>query len=291
MVRSALVAQAWTTAIWVGLGAGAVIGLGTGRLVAARLRFHAADGTLAADAIRSASRRRYLLVWHALGIAALAVLTLLARPSILTVTLPGYLVGAVAGQLIQRLDLANIRIGGMRPGRTIRTIRAGAHQPAAGLTAAAVLLLALALPVLRENALGAVAGIVTAVLMLALTSIDHHVVDFMRLAGHGPWRILYAHARAAALFAGIAVPICWFGFAPFVAGTVAAVSVGALVLFAIRLLAYQIYGKRFAELAFSLLAGLLVLTAFALPPALPVMAAAMLWALHRRARARVWLLA
>lgn len=77
-VRGWCIDRAWKVAAWAALGAGIIVGMGAGRLVAARLRFHGTDGLLAADALNPLTRRRYILTWHAIGIAALGAITLVA---------------------------------------------------------------------------------------------------------------------------------------------------------------------------------------------------------------------
>jgi len=52
-----------------------VIGIGAGRLVRAPLTFYA-FGLLAADARHPHTRRRYMTAWHGVGLALLAVVTL-----------------------------------------------------------------------------------------------------------------------------------------------------------------------------------------------------------------------
>jgi len=74
-----------------------MIGLTAGRLIAVRLAFHAFDGPLAADALRPALRGRYPIAWFAFGLTLLAILTVIALPSLLIAILPGHLIGSFVG--------------------------------------------------------------------------------------------------------------------------------------------------------------------------------------------------
>ena len=60
---------------------------------------------------------------------------------------------------------------------------------------------------------------------------------------------------------------------------------------ALRILAYRLHAKRFADLLVSICAGLLMVVAYSMPVLLPFLALAILWQLQRRAAARTWLLA
>ena len=64
-----------------------------------------------------------------------------------------------------------------------------------------------------------------------------------------------------------------------------------LLLLALRILAYRLHAKRFADLLVSICAGLLMVVAYSMPVLLPFLALAILWQLQRRAAARTWLLA
>lgn len=288
-MRSWLADRSWTMAAWAGLGAGVIVGLAAGRLIAARLAFHVSDGPLAADALRSATRRRYMIAWYAIGLAMLAAVTLVARPSLLIASLPGYLIGALVGH-----GTGGFVAQGMATGnaRFVRTIRSWLQRPRAGLVGAAILLASLPLPArsLGADALIAVAGIEAAILALALTIVDDSIVRFMTIGGHGSRRIIAHQARGATLFVGVAAPVCFFAFSPILAGVVAAVSTAALLLMTLRILAYRLHGKRVADLLVSILAALCFQVAYSMPVILPLIAIAILWQLQRRAAAKTWML-
>jgi hypothetical protein len=296
MLLAALaIVRAWfadrprTVAAWVALAAGTMIGIGAGRLVATRLAFHAFDGLLAVDALHTQMRRRYMAAWHGIGLALLAVVTLIARPSLLVVSVPAYLAGAVVAGLTGGFGMPRRIAGTARPGWTLRV---WSHRPIGGVAAAMVLLLSL-LPAraLGTNALMAVVGIGTVLLGLALISVDDAIVRFMTIAGHGSRRVISHHAKGIATFVAVSVPGCWIILGPVAAGIVAAACAAMLLLLTLRVLAYRLHAKRFADFLVSILAGMLMLVAYSMPVALPVITLAMLWRLQRRGRTKTWLLA
>ena len=288
--RSWLLDHAWRVAAWAALGAGVLIGLTAGRQITTRLAFHGYDGPLAADALCPATRRHYLIAWHAIGLTLVVITTVIASPTLSIASLPGYLIGALVAHETAGISLARLATGKAGCGRTLRS---WVQRPRVEIVAAAILLvfLAFAARYLRDDALVVVAGIEAAILALALTIVDVGSVRFQTIAGWGAWRIIGRQARGAMLFVGIAAPICVLAFGPALAALVAAVSLGALLLMALRILAYRIHGKGFADFIVSILTGLLVLTAFSMPIVLPFVGIAILWQLQRRSAAKTWLLA
>ncbi|MDJ0276787.1 hypothetical protein QLH51_08265 [Sphingomonas sp. 2R-10] len=278
----------WRVAAWTALGAGTLIGIGAGRLVRARLAFHAFDGLLAADALHPHTRLRYRTAWHGIGLALLTVATLIVRPSLLVISVPAYLAGVLIAGLTGGVRMPKRLAGTARPGWTLR---AWSHRPIAGVAAATVLLVLL-LPTrtLGTNALMAVVGIGTVLLALILTSADDAIVRFMTIAGHGSRRIFVHHGKGIATFLAVSVPGCWIMLGPVAAGIAAAACVATLLLLALRVLAYRLHTKRFADFLVSILTGLLMLVAYSMPVALPVITLAMFWQLHRRGRTKTWLL-
>jgi len=288
VVRAWFADRAWTTAFWAAFGAGIFIGIGAGRLVLARLAFHRFDGLLAADALHPPTRRRYIAAWHGVGVAPLAAIMLIARPSLLIVGIAAYLIGALAAGLTGSVRLPRRIVGNKRPGWTIR---AWLRRPEAGIVAAIILVVSL-LPArtLDTNALMAIVGIETLLLSLILTIVDHATVRFMAIAGRRSRRIVFDHAKAVATFAAIATPACWFALGSVAAGMVAAISIAMLLLLTMRLFAYCLHGKRFADFLVAILAGLLALVAYFMPILLPLIALAILLHLQRRGAANAWLL-
>jgi len=78
---------------------------------------------------------------------------------------------------------------------------------------------------------------------------------------------------------------------PVTGGIAAAACVAMLLFLTLRALAYWLYTKRFADFLVSILTGLLMLVAYLMPEALPVLALAMLWQLQRRRQVKTWRLA
>jgi hypothetical protein len=289
-VRAWFADRSWTVAAWACLVAGGIVGLTVGRLIATRLAFHAFDGPLAADALRLPTRQRYMIAWYAIGFAILAVVTLVARPSLVIASLPGYTAGALIGHgmfgfAVPGLAMVNPMYG--------RTIRSWVQRPHAGVISAAILTLSLLLLTnfLGVDAIITVAGIEAAMLVLALTVVDDGIVRFLTIAGYSSRRIIVRQARGAMLFLGVAGPICAFAFGAIVAGIVVAVSTAALLLLAMRILAYRLHGKRTADFLVSILVALLLLAAFFMPHIVPLVAIAVFGQLQRRAAAKAWMLA
>lgn len=288
-LRHAVADRPWHVAAWGALAIGALGGIAAARLVAARLAFHTADGLLAADALHAPTRRRYVLALAGIAFVLLIGLTLAVRPALLAFALPGHAAGWLFGGLAGRLMLPRAFVGTARPGRAIR---AALRRPIAGPLAALVLLATTAAaPIASADARAALVGIGTLAIGLSLTIVDDAVVRFRTLAGHRAGRIVVGHAGGLAGFLALMVPISLWWCGPIVAAVVAAIGTGLLLLVALRILAYRLHARRFADLLVSLFVALLVLTAWSLPVALPLVAAALLWHLHRRGRDMPWRLA
>ncbi len=287
-VHGWLAERPWRVAAWVGAGATVLIGTTIGRSIATRLAFYASDGPLAALALHRGTRWRYVLAWHAVALSMVTIVILIIRPS-LAIVLPAYLIGVLVGLVPGHVGLPN---GSTAIAPVIRTIRAALQHPRAGVAAAAILLVSLtafagALP---HDALVAVAGIEALMLALAFTIVDPSVVRFMTISGHGTLSVILRHARATLAFLPIAALPCWPAFGPVVAGIIAVAAIVALLLMAMRILAYRIHGRRFADLLVAILAALLILVAVSLPVLLPVVTLAILRRLQRRASMQTWML-
>ena len=278
----------WRDVAMVATGASVMCGVGAGRWLATRLAFHTSDGLFAADALHRPTRRRYVATWHAIGVALMALVTLVTKPSLLFVSVPAFLIGAVVAGMSGCFGLPSRLVSATRARWTLRT---WLQRPLAGQAAAGILLMSL-LParMLDSGTLMAIAGLETLVLSLALTRIDHRVVRFMATVGQGVGRTIGFHAGALAWFSAIAVPVGWLMAGPMAAGIVAAVTTLVLLFLTLRVLAYRLHGKNFAEILVSILVGLLALVTYAIPIALPVATFVILWRLRRRAAATTWLL-
>jgi hypothetical protein len=122
------------------------------------------------------------------------------------------------------------------------------------------------------------------------SALPRMVRDTAAIVGHGSRHIIARHIRGLASFLAVAVSACWVMLGPIAAGIVAAVCAAMMLLVSLRVLAYRLHAKRFADLLVSILAGLLMLVAYSMPVVLPVIALAMFWQLQRRGRAKTWLL-
>lgn len=264
----------------------------TARLIGRRLSFHAYDGVLAADALVPATRRHYGLACHAVALAITALAALIARPALFALAIAGYLAGALLGHLAQEVA-RRFTTPAFVGQRTFdgRTLWRGLERPLAGVAGAIALLLILAVTTRGEAAAAPVlAALVAAITTLALTALDDDVVRFMTLSGHPAWAIIARRARPGLVFAMLAVPICVAMVTPLVAGLVAAVAAAGLLLMATRILAYRIHARRTADLVVGGCAMVVIVSGAAMPMLAPVVAAAILWQLSRRARAVTWLL-
>jgi hypothetical protein len=287
-MRSWFAYQPWTIAAWTMLGAAIVVGIGAGRFVVARLNFHCFDGLLAANALLGPTRRRYIIAWHCIGIALVAAVALIARPSLVPASVIAYGIGAIFAGLTARFGQMPISNTGTRTGWTARS---WLLQPGVGIAAAVVMLVSLLPTVaLGMKIVAAIVGIGTLLIALSLTIVDDAVVRFMTIAGHGSLSILGRHMKSIASFVAVAVLGCWLMIGRIPAAVVAAVSAGVLLLTALRILAYRLFAKRPANFLISIIVGFLALVTYALPPASPFVAMAILWQLQRRGSARIWLL-
>lgn len=278
----------WEITAWAALGIGAYAGMGTGRIVSARIAFHSFDGVLAADAVQPEYCRRYSLAWHAIGMMTLAAVTLIVRPSLIFISLPAYVAGVLAAGLTTLLPLA--LSSGKAAGRW--KFRRWLLRPSAGIVAAVVFILSLlAAHALKTNMCLPVIGVEAVFLIVVLATIDQDVVRFRAWSGHGPWRIVVSHSSRLLLFEGITMPVCWLilGAAP--TGLVLVASAAMLLFMAMRILTSCVHGNRLADMLVWIFFGMLMLVAYSMIVLAPVVAVAVLWHLYRRAAARTWLLA
>lgn len=288
-VRASLVDRPLREATWAVVAAAGMVGVTAGRLIASRLAFHAFDGVLAVDALRVPTRQRYMCAWSAIALAALAIVTLVARPSLMLVSLPAYVAGALVGGGMLGFGVSE---RAMSTPQYRRTITSWARRPSAGIVSATIVFVSLTLVanVLGTDAITAVAGIEATILAAALTVVDPRIVRFLTIAGQGSWRILARQARGAMLFIVLAPLSCALALDVRVAGIVATVSTAAVLLMTMRILAYRLHGQGFADVLVSMLVALLVLVAFSLPLMLPLVVIAMLWQLQRHAATKTWML-
>ena len=284
-IRSWLADQTGALAAWTGLGAGAVIGVIAGRVLAQRIAFHTFDGPFAEDALRFSTRLRFVAIWHLIVLTALAGIILAVGPSLLIVCVPGYFCGMAIGDATASVNAATLTFP--RP-RIKRRLRSMLRQPGAGIVGAAGLLVLLSAT--QQVAL-AVTGVATMIVALAMTMVDDNIVRFMTVTGRGSWYVVARHAAGMLAFVTIAVPVGFFAFGPMAAGLIMTISVAAVLLLTIRVLAYRLHGKRFADWLVFIVIVAVALAAILAPFVLPGVVYGILWHLHRRAAGMTWILA
>lgn len=289
-VRAWFVDRPWSVASWQAFGVSVACGFACGQLIQARLAFHATNGPLAADALRTMTRLRYVATWHVIAAATLAAVTVVARAPLLVVSLPGYAVGIVAAH--GAASFAANRSPFMKSGAR-RWVCSWLRHPLTAGGAAIALLASLAMlsSSLTQGMLAVIAGIETALLVLALTTIDDGLIRFMAIAGHGSWGTIMRQGRGTALFLSLSVPACFFVFGQALGSIVAAIGAAGLLLMAIRTPAYRLHRKRTADFLVMAMTIVLALVAYAMPIVFPAIAIAILWQLRRRANAKTWMLA
>lgn len=278
--------RSWRAAIAVAAAGGALAGLAVGRWVTARLRYHATDGALAANALVTGSARHYAAMWYLVGAALLVVVALIARPSLAIASMPGYAAGALASFVTSRVRISfvpGVRVSGRGVSALLRDRRGG-------LAAAASLLILLTLgaSLVPPIAVPIVAFIAAGVLVLAVTTVDDALVRFMAIAGFGNWATIGRHLRGAATLLAIGAPVVAIGFGGPAGAGVAAAALLGMVLLVVRVLAYRRYPRRAADTLIVALIGVVALTGVAAPILLPLLLALIVWALHRRAQGCTW---
>jgi len=270
-------------------GCGALIaGITTGRTLHMRLAFHEADGVLAVDALKPGKRRRYLTLWTGAGLVAVTAVTLLTRPSLGVVTLPTYLIGALAAYaasgFAQTAEAARGRLAGL--------FAAAVSGRTSGVIGSALFLFSLvAAQILHADSALAVVAVVYTGLVLMMTRVDPATVRFMALVGLTPWRIILRYSWALASLTAMAVPACWLVMGPSASGLIAVIAITAWVISAVRVLAYGIFRKRLADLMVVGIAATVTWLAFSAPVLLPLLVLASLWRLHHLASKRTWIAA
>lgn len=265
-----------------GLGGGVAVG----RSLHLRLAFHACDGILAADALSADPRRQYLVRWHGVALLPIFLVLLIARPALSPAAIPAYAIGAGLTAIVARIPA-----GRWRRWRPARPVRAMAGRPFVGIGLAIGVLIAVS--ILRPSdpmTHRAAAAMLTVIAMGALTRVDDTVVRFLTASGYGTGRIVVHQMRSAT---GFAIVMTGGSAILFDMATVAVVggcglAVAGLQL--LRILAYRLHRRRFADIVVAIVAGLILTTGFTFPVALPIVAGAILWQMQRRAARRTWLL-
>jgi hypothetical protein len=282
--------QPWRVAASAASVAGVILGLGVARLLIARLAFHRFDGVLAADALRQSASRRYMAAFHGVAVVLIAAVMLIVQPSLIPLIIPNYGVGAtIAGLLLRFGDSWRIA-SNLRSGWVV-----GAWLRRARIGAVAAAILGLSLGLLRTQDVGVnvatiIAGVISVLIGLMLTKVDDSVIRFMAILGRSPRSMIFYHAQSMLAFTAGSVTLTGLLLGSRAAIVVIGTSAALLLLLTLRVLAYRLHDKRPADLLIGISSGLLMLTAYYLPIALPVIIVAMLLRIWRRGGAKTWLL-
>lgn len=285
-VRSALSHRPFVFVATAVAGIAAAVGAAAARVIERRLDFHSQDGVLAAQALANDARRQYAMPIHALVSGIVTICAVIGRPKAAVLAPVGYLVGACIGHFAGRVVLT-----GAAPRRSFsaRTIRRQLQRPIAGAVAAIPTVLALLLRSIEPGAMATVAGLLSVVAALVLTTLDYTVIRFMTESGYSAGRIVGIHARSLLIFLILTVPASLALSDGLVVIVVFGVVLAALVFITSRILAYRIFPKRTADTLVSI-CGIVCLMGVAMPMFLPVVVIAILWQLYRRAVPVTWLL-
>ncbi|MGR6328459.1 hypothetical protein ACU5AX_05300 [Sphingomonas sp. XXL09] len=288
LARHALLDQPAERARWIAIGAAGAAAWGMERLVAERLRFHDADGVLAALSLDRIGRVHYRLRCYGVALLTIVLAMLVIRSDLVMTAAPAYLGFAAAGVAVARYRVRPWHGGGMTPRQAFASL---SRRPLAGLAAATLLLVVLL--VVRPADAGAQlveTGVVTLGLAASLTAIDPAVVRYMAMAGHGLGTVLRRQLPAALVFlclsplaAGLAIGLS--------AGIVAALTASVLLLIlTLRIQAYRLYRRRQADMLVAVLIGVVALVAVMVPFAAPVVALISLWRMSRGAARQLWMI-
>lgn len=325
--RLTLAALSALAFLWVSSGAQAGSSLGDWRLAVA-LPFAAAMGAqnriarsladfvdsspLAADALERTSRLGYGAVWHLIAFTvAFLAMPLSASDRTLLIP-PAYLCGAAVPPLWNRLvrtwrrrfPAVTARFPAMPASQDVprntwhalawtvarRQVGHGRIMVVVLLVASLASLLAAIVSLAGSRSIAVAVFALAALAILAWSSrVDHAVVRFAGLAGHGAVASLGAHVAAPALAGFVLIaPAMAIGGAR-LATLVAASAVGAAAIVALRVFAYRLYPKRHANMMLTLLGVAAALAASAVPLLSLLLLAGATGTLWARARRVTWL--
>lgn len=180
---------------------GALAGWLAGRTAIRRLEWHRAEGVLAAVALASVPGRRFLAAGVASGLVVLAAAGIAARAGAVPCLLAGFVFGAGLGITLRLGAWPNVAPR-RRQGSVATPLEAvAATQLPFGWSAASGLVL---LAILAATGVSSWLAEDRALLILAagallplpmLGRVDHSVVRFLAISGHGAWRsaLLLSH--------------------------------------------------------------------------------------------------
>lgn len=256
-----------------------------------RCTYHRTDGILAADAQRLSERLAFALPLFgaaaALGFAYLVIVDA-HRPMLwLAGTMLGSMAGFAWAQIARMVfERQSIFLRWLRP-RQLRRPRAYTiFVVLGGLLGAAIAVAPFRMPVIM------IATAATSLTVgLVLGRIDAATVHYRTMVGHYSWAIVRSHISPLLAFfvpfaAALTLARQW---APPAVAIVLGLAVAVFV--ALRVLAYQSFHQRIADLFVTGLVAVVAVVGLALPPAAPlVMLFGIVW-LARRAASRKWVIA
>lgn len=271
-------------------GVGVIAGFAVGRMILARLSFHASDGMLASDALVSVRRWRYALLFHAVAAVSLSFSVAMVGGWLTLPFLTGYCCGLTLSYGLPRLRVQRFPVVA-RIKHWGRATLAWTRDSRAGIIAA-LLVSALLLPLagMEGSASSLATASATGIAMLILTTVDHGSVRFMAMSGYGVWGAVRVHLLPGFWFLVLAAFSGGVIHGPAMGGVIVGISLAALGLQALRVLAYRIHTKRVGDWLIASLIGVVALVAWSLPLVVPAILIVIFWHLHRRASASTWLI-
>ena len=291
-----------------------LLGLTVQAKLSRRLDDLGANSALAADALEVVARRRYVIVWHLTIILTASAAAILLKHPLLALIVIAYVGGALLAVFWSALPrpwfLLHLRARSKTSARSTKLQSTWAamtsavakrqvgvsDQPAwmifivvsTGLlttTIAGVAQNAATQPV--AEGIFALAGISFAAW---LSRVDHAIVRFTALVGHGPWKSVAAHAVALAVESFVMIgSVSPLGARFVFLGLL--IFAGGLIVLTFRVLSYRLYTKKQADLVLAITFGAAAFIGWGAPFVLPPMLVGLLISLGLRARSATWLAA
>lgn len=275
---------------------GAFAGWLTARAAIRRLAWHRAEGVLAAVALIPAPGRRFLAAGVGLGLAVLATAGMAAQSRALPYLLIGFAGGAGLG-IAARLGTLPAMPLRRWEGRVTTPVEAVAatQLPFGWSVISGVVLLAILAAIgmvarLAEDRAPVTFAAGTLLPLLMLGRVDHSVVRFLAISGHGAWHSALLHlAAGAAYLAPVVMLATLLDLRALIVVTLIGAGCGCYVL--LRVWAYRAHSRRNADtiLTLSILGAGLV--GAIMPPLLAPLVGYLGLIFYRRARPATWALA
>ncbi len=275
----------------IGMAAGLVLAFGVLNFLVARIRYHRAEGVLAAAALQRGVALSYVTILMTIGVTIGFGLVALVAPGASFGFLAALPVGATLGILTNLISNRAHDAGRLAP--FLRSLGNFIDRPVAGLIFAVPVALTILISVPRAELRDVVSivGVLTALGALTLGRIEPARIRFMAQSGYSTWESVWLEARPLLVFGLSVVAIAATSLGIVGTAVVAVVATAALLIQPMAVMLYRSHGKRTAEILFTVLLGVLASVWFAIPPAGPFVHAMILWSLARRARSARWKIA